>query len=167
MGYTEEQRRLLWLSAAEISADRLHRLLEQRGSACALWEDYGRGIALSANAEANRTLARYHSEAALDAICARIEQKGVHPLFENDEAYPALLRCIDDPPYVVYAMGDVSALSRPSVGVVGTRYPSAYGRNMPLSAYLFAICDHRYRTLWSAERHTPRRVACAPMQSFL
>lgn len=133
MGYTEEQRRLLWLSAAEISADRLRRLLEQRGSACALWEDYGKGIPLSANAEANRTLARYHSEAALDAICARIEQKGVHPLFEKDETYPALLRCIDDPPYVVYAMGDVSALSRPSVGVVGTRYPSAYGRNMARS----------------------------------
>ena len=30
MGFTQEQRRLLWLSAAEITADRVRRLLEAR-----------------------------------------------------------------------------------------------------------------------------------------
>ena len=54
MLFTQEQRRLLWLSAAEITADRVQRMLEQRGSAQALWEDFSAGVALSANAEANR-----------------------------------------------------------------------------------------------------------------
>jgi len=130
MRLTREQRSCLWLSAAELSADRVRRLVEQRGSARALWEDFAEGKPVSGNAEANRLLARWHSETALDALCERMEKAGVTPLFQDDGAYPPLLKCIDDPPYVVYAMGDVSALSRPSVAVVGTRYPSGYGRNM-------------------------------------
>lgn len=130
MGFTEEQRCLLWLSAAEITADRVQRMLEKRGSARALWEDYAHGQALTANAEAAKALARYHSEIALDALCERIQSKGVTALFRGDAAYPPLLDCIDDPPYVLYAMGDAAALRRPAVAVVGTRYPSAYGRDM-------------------------------------
>ena len=130
MRWTEEQRCLLWLSAAEISADRVHRMLAERGSARALWDDYAKGVALTGNTEANRTLQRYHSDLAMDALCERIEAKAVTTLFLEDAAYPPLLDCIDDPPYVLYVLGDVSALSRPSVAIVGTRYPSAYGRNM-------------------------------------
>jgi len=130
MRWTEEQRCLLWLSAAEISADRVRRMLEKRDTARALWEDFAQGVALTSNAEATRTLGRFHSETALDALCERMEKLGVTPLFQDDPAYPALLGCIDDPPYVLYVMGDVSALSRPSLAIVGTRYPSAYGRDM-------------------------------------
>ena len=133
MRLTEEQRRLLWLSTAEISADKVRRMLEERGSASTLWEDYGSSTVLTGNTEAARMLKRYHSEIALDALCERIEQKNVALLFQGDEDYPTLLSCIDDPPYVIYAMGDTAALSRPSVAMVGTRYPSAYGRNMARS----------------------------------
>ena len=140
MRFTEEQRCLLWLSAAEISADRVQRMLEERCSAIALWEDYASGISLTQSAEANHTLNRYHSDLAMDALCERIEKKGVTPVFRNDPAYPPLLGCIDDPPYVVYVMGDVAVLSRPAVAVVGTRYPSAYGRNMA-RAMAFGLCE--------------------------
>jgi len=133
MGYTEEQRRLLWLSAAEITADRVHKMLAERGSAQTLWDDFAHGQPLSASAEANRILNRYHSEIALDTLCERIEKQKVKTLFLDDSAYPLMLSYIDDPPYVLYGMGDITALSRPSVAVVGTRYPSAYGRNMARS----------------------------------
>ncbi len=43
------------------------------------------------------------------------------------EDYPPLLKQIADPPLVLYVRGDVKVLSRPSVAVVGTRRPSAYG----------------------------------------
>ena len=130
MHFTEEQRRLLWLSVAEISADKVRRMLEERGSATALWEDFAAGEALTGNAEALRILRRYHHEVALDTLCERIAQKGVQVIFQGDPDYPPLLSCIDDPPYVLYAMGDVTALRRHAVAVVGTRYPSGYGRNM-------------------------------------
>jgi DNA processing protein len=130
MRFTQEQRRLLWLSKAEISADHLRNMLARSGTACALWDDFANGIAITANVEANRVLTRFHSEAALDALCERMEQKNVKALFAQDSAYPPLLNCIDDPPYVLYAMGDVSVLAQPAVAVVGTRNPSGYGRNM-------------------------------------
>ena len=140
MRFTEEQRCLLWLSAAELAADRVQRMLVERGSATALWEDYSAGIAITGNVEANRILNRYHSEIAMDTLCERIEKKGVTALFQGDAAYPAMLGCIDDSPYVLYGMGDVAVLNRPSVAVVGTRYPSAYGRNMA-RAMAFGLCE--------------------------
>ena len=140
MQFTREQRCLLWLSAAEITADRVQRMIEKSGSAIALWEEYAQGKPLAANAEAAQILRRYHHELAMDTLCERIEKKGVLPIFMEDADYPPLLRCIDDPPYVLYAMGDASVLTRPSVAIVGTRYPSGYGRNMA-RAMAYGLCD--------------------------
>ncbi len=44
---------------------------------------------------------------------------------------PPLLNCIDDPPYVLYAMGDVSVLSRPSVAMVERATPADTGVTWP------------------------------------
>ena len=41
---------------------------------------------------------------------------------------------------MLYALGDAGVLNRPSVAVVGTRYPSGYGRNMA-RAMAFGLCD--------------------------
>ncbi len=46
MRFTQEQRRLLWLSKAEISADHLRNMLARSGTACALWDDFANGIAI-------------------------------------------------------------------------------------------------------------------------
>lgn len=45
----------------------------------------------------------------------------------TSDVYPPMLREIADPPLVLYARGDVRALSQLAVAVVGTRRPSAYG----------------------------------------
>ena len=46
-----------------------------------------------------------------------------------DDAYPALLREIIDPPLALFYRGDLSVLQRPMVAVVGSRRASAYGIN--------------------------------------
>ncbi|MEO8216691.1 MAG: DNA-processing protein DprA [Acidobacteriota bacterium] len=46
-----------------------------------------------------------------------------------DEAYPALLREIADPPPALFYHGDPGLLDTPSVAVVGSRRASAYGLN--------------------------------------
>ncbi len=48
----------------------------------------------------------------------------------DDSAYPERLREIFDPPPVLWALGDVSLLARPSIAVVGTRQPTPYGTGM-------------------------------------
>ena len=57
------------------------------------------------------------------------EQKGVILTYE-DEEYPERLREIFDPPPVLWVLGDVKLLARPSIAIVGTRHPTPYGTGM-------------------------------------
>lgn len=45
-----------------------------------------------------------------------------------DEEYPENLRQIYDPPITLFCIGDVSLLKKTSIGIVGTREPSSYGK---------------------------------------
>src|SRR5580658_7399066 len=57
------------------------------------------------------------------------EQRGVILTFA-DEEYPERLREIFDPPPVLWVLGDVKLLARPSIAIVGTRHPTPYGTGM-------------------------------------
>ncbi len=54
------------------------------------------------------------------------ERGGVILTYEEEE-YPDRLREIFDPPPVLWVLGNVKLLSRPSIAVVGTRHPTPYG----------------------------------------
>ena len=47
----------------------------------------------------------------------------------DDEEYPEKLREIYDPPYILYYIGNISILNNFSIGVVGSRKATDYGRN--------------------------------------
>ena len=57
-------------------------------------------------------------------------QTGVSLVSIRDERYPALLKEIFDPPLLLYTRGDISLLNGPSIGIVGSRKPTPYGRAM-------------------------------------
>jgi len=60
----------------------------------------------------------------------RVKQIGGDVLILDDGSYPALLREIDDPPIVLYVLGDWQAcVEQPGVGVIGSRMCSTYGEN--------------------------------------
>ena len=46
------------------------------------------------------------------------------------QAWPARLSEIYDPPLVLYVRGNVEALARPGIAIVGTRHPTPYGIGM-------------------------------------
>ena len=48
----------------------------------------------------------------------------------TEPEYPQTLLQIYDPPVLLYVRGDVTVLSQPSIGVVGTRRPTLYGTQM-------------------------------------
>jgi DNA processing protein len=60
----------------------------------------------------------------------RAASAGAHVLTLDDDDYPAQLREIYDPPTTLYVRGDVAVLSKPGIGVVGTRHPTPYGLGM-------------------------------------
>lgn len=45
-----------------------------------------------------------------------------------DETYPPMLRFVYKAPWVLYVKGNVELLSQSMIAVVGTRYPTSYGR---------------------------------------
>ncbi len=67
-------------------------------------------------------LARTRADAALAAAHAA----GIEPLPWNDPRFPALLSCIPDPPPLLWVRGDVAALARPTVAIVGSRAATPY-----------------------------------------
>ncbi|MBN1897549.1 MAG: DNA-processing protein DprA [Spirochaetes bacterium] len=52
-----------------------------------------------------------------------------------DKEYPSLLKNIYDPPFLLYARGDISILKEPSLSIVGSRLCTSYGSRV---AYLLA-----------------------------
>jgi len=60
------------------------------------------------------------------ALLAAAESLGIVPIPSADAAYPALLRTIADPPPVLWVRGNVEALTRPAVAIVGSRAATAY-----------------------------------------
>ena len=124
---TDDDIALLQLVAAGGASAPRRRLLERHATPAA---------ALAAGPAAWR-------EAGLDAAQARaFERAPVAPSVRDwlagpghrlvgwhDPDYPALLRRIASPPLALFTAGDVDLLWHPSVAVVGTRAPTAGGRD--------------------------------------
>ncbi|MGR7944062.1 DNA-processing protein DprA [Paenibacillus sp. M.A.Huq-81] len=62
-----------------------------------------------------------------------VQNIGACALTPFDSSYPAVLREIAQPPWVLYARGRMELLERPAVAMVGTRAPTAYGRHTAYS----------------------------------
>ncbi len=60
----------------------------------------------------------------------RVHEQGAILLTPDMDAYPGPLLEIYDPPSILWVRGSVEALSRPGIGVVGTRHPTPYGAGM-------------------------------------
>lgn len=110
-----------------------HHLLDVFGSAEAVFR---------ASREELVGRAALNSKAVVDAITSQsgmrgaeaewryIERHHITPLALTDDAYPHVLRECPDAPTVLYTMGNIEALHRPSVAFVGTRHMSAYGQRI-------------------------------------
>jgi DNA processing protein len=128
----DEKRKALWVALNLVLADRLRTAqkimahfpdLEEvfRASSKKL-EALGATGAEAAALTSPRTIER-----ALRTL-SWLEKKGYLPVTLEEPAYPAILREIFDPPFVLYLSGCPDALQEPSVAVVGARRPTPYGR---------------------------------------
>jgi DNA processing protein len=71
---------------------------------------------------------RARSEAERELVRME-EQKGIILTYADDH-YPKQLREIFDPPAVLWVLGNLQLLARPSIAIVGTRHPTPYGTGM-------------------------------------
>lgn len=62
------------------------------------------------------------------AALATLREIGAVAITPADAAYPSAFRTLPDPPFLLFAMGNLELLAAPGIGVVGTRSPTDYGR---------------------------------------
>lgn len=55
---------------------------------------------------------------------------GFRSILWNENDYPAILKECAQPPWVIYAKGNIELLHQPAISIVGTRAPTSYGMTM-------------------------------------
>jgi DNA processing protein len=133
----ESKRHWLALALAPgLSARRFHKLLAQWGSVTDIiqakeshWPKFGLS---EATCEYLRAPNWQRVDAHLDWESRDLNN---HILLFSDEAYPAPLREIADPPSVLFIQGQLESLSTPQIAMVGSRNPTPIGRE---TAFAFA-----------------------------
>ncbi|MGI9179496.1 MAG: DNA-processing protein DprA, partial [Longimicrobiaceae bacterium] len=78
-----------------------------------------------------RRLRAASEPAALERVSSALsamERMEAVALTPDDLSYPEAFRVLADPPYLLFAAGDLTLLGERAVAVVGTRQPTDYGR---------------------------------------
>ncbi|WP_379126504.1 DNA-processing protein DprA [Paenibacillus sp. sgz500958] len=88
------------------------------------WEDVGIKGKVAVN------LASFYSEEWINSRYSLMKETGVQMITALDEQYPVRLKETSQAPWVLYYIGHLELLSRPSIAMVGTRVPTAYGRRV-------------------------------------
>ncbi|XQA72972.1 DNA-processing protein DprA [Xanthomonas sacchari] len=127
---------LLRLSLAGGASAPRRLLLEQHGSPAAALAAGPAGWQAAGLDAAQIAALQRPDRAALDTAEHWLAQPGRHLLGCHDTDYPALLRRTPNPPLALYVDGDPTVMWHPAVAVVGSRAPSAGGRD---NAYGFAL----------------------------
>jgi DNA processing protein len=125
---SESRRRLAAVARARLTAPQLTKLAELSPELDA------RACATASRAElglTSRAAAWLLSpdESALDADLRWLDSSGAHLLPATSPDYPPLLRESPDAPGVLYVLGQRGVLSEPQIAMVGSRNPTAGGRD--------------------------------------
>jgi DNA processing protein len=126
---------LLKLAAAGGAVAPRRALLDMHGTASAVLA--ARASAWRAGGLSDQQIQRLQSpdETELQRTLTWLELPGHHLIGWQDQDYPPMLRRISGPPLALFVEGDPNLLWRSAVAVVGSRSPTAGGRD---NAYAFS-----------------------------
>ena len=112
-----------------IGAVRFETLIAHFGSPQAAWEAPAQQLkSIGLPTQVVDALLNIRSSVNLEQIWADIQEKGINLITLLDETYPARLKQIDQPPPVLYALGELAPKDEWAVAIVGTRRYTHYGR---------------------------------------
>ena len=72
----------------------------------------------------------FRDESRLGRLWEAMEQKGIRYLSREDEDFPDKLLSVEDAPYGLFFRGPLPDFRSPSVGIVGSRRCTSYGKEM-------------------------------------
>lgn len=64
----------------------------------------------------------------IEKILERLEKENIYTVSLGQDSYPALLGQINDPPHTLFVRGTLPPTNQPTLGVVGTRRFTSYGK---------------------------------------
>lgn len=105
----------------------VRELADKAGSVVAAWEAYPKKVS------------RTGGEVDWDGEFRKAEKFGVGIVTPADEDYPPMLRNAPGAPLVLYVKGDVKALRKPMVAMIGTRRATSYGRDLA-NRFSYDLC---------------------------
>ena len=114
---TEKEAYIAFNLTEGVGSVKLSGLVAKFGSVVSAWENYPHKV--------GRNLGAIDWERELKLA----SKYKVEILTPADEDYPAVFRDMRAHPLALYVKGDVKALSRPAIAMVGTRRSTEYGRN--------------------------------------
>lgn len=122
---------LSWARSGVLSPQRVWPVLRELGGAQALLDASEEVLARGLRSpERARAVLRSPDDRAADRWAAGLERSGIRVISAFDDVYPAVLREIADPPFVLFADGALERLRLPTVGIVGSRGATRYGREV-------------------------------------
>lgn len=126
-----ENKAYYWLSLGGVGAKRLNAVLSVY-SALEIWERLPHDKKLQEALEPQAAeLLRLRNESYLDGELDKIKAKNIRVLTFASDDYPQALRQREvSPPIVLYYKGDISALNKPCIAIVGTRQATRYGKEI-------------------------------------
>ncbi len=110
-----------------IGGETQRKLLRAFGLPCAIFSSSLRALRDVVGEKPAQLLLAAAPQEQIDAALDWAHGDGQHILTLADAAYPQSLLEIPDPPSVLYVRGDLAALNRPSLSMVGSRNPTAQG----------------------------------------
>ena len=120
-----------WARGGELTPQRLWPVLRARGGVEALLSSSeGELSEWLESRDRARAVLRSAEDVLAEKWAAQLERAGVRVLTAFDEEYPRLLSEISDPPFLLYAAGNLERLRLPAIGIVGSRAATRYGRDV-------------------------------------
>ena len=120
----------LRLLRCNLPQDSLHSLLECFASASTIFDaSTSQLAACGLNPQQIERLQQPY-EADIERDLAWLEKPNHGILFQDSEHYPPPLLQIDNPPFALFYIGDADYLSQPQLAMVGSRTPTASGKQI-------------------------------------
>jgi DNA processing protein len=114
-----------------IGSVRLRAILDHFGDLEIAWNAPADGLAAAGlTSKVIDNFMRLRRDVNLNLVWDQIQHQGIQVITWDEEAYPARLQEIDQPPPVLYMRGSILPEDSWAVAVVGTRRVTAYGRQV-------------------------------------
>jgi len=127
---TEELHNRLKLVRGNLPPNRLFKLIEAFNSTAEIFNASTQQLQNTGLSDEQIDRLQNINTADVDRDLAWLENTGHGIVFYDDPAYPQKLLEIDDPAYALFYIGDLDYLQQPQLAIVGSRSPSASGKQI-------------------------------------